>query len=224
MELESEAASGDERLRADVGLSDQLRSRREGERVEVPLEPRSLGDQLGIVAANRQPADLRDVAAEHVAAEHARQHLAAEAETEHGDVGIDRPPHESRLARHERHRVVERRALRAERDDEVVVGRVDLAFVDVDPERLDDRPMLIEPLVDEPGRGRLFVLDDQGPQRRRCLARGTHRGPPVGDRRGQFRLDLLRDVADGVGEAGDHLRSSSSVAVKAGANSDWSPA
>ena len=165
MELQAEAASGDERLRADVGLGDHRRSRRRGERVEVPLEPRALGHQLRVGAAHRQPADLGPRAAEHLAAEHPGQHLAAEAEAEHGDVRVDGSAHETRLARHERLRVVERRELRAERDDEVVLGGVDLAVVDVDPERLDDRPVRVEPLGDESrGRG-LLVLEDQRAQR-----------------------------------------------------------
>ena len=224
VELEAQAASGDECLRADVGLGDQGRSRWEGEHIEVPLEPWSLRHQLRLVAAYRQPTDLRSGASEHLAAEHPRQHLAAEAETEHGDVGIDGPTHETRFARHERLRVVERRTLGAERNDEVVPGRVDLAVVDVDPERLDDRRVVIQPLGDESWGGGLLVLDDQRSQSRRCLARGTHREPPMVD---------LADSSDSTSCATWRTASanretisasSSSVVVKAGANSDWSPA
>ena len=88
VELQPEAAPGDERLRADVGLGDQRRARRDGERVEVPLEPRALRDELGVGAADRQPADLGTSLAGHLAAEHAREHLAAEAEPEHRHVGL----------------------------------------------------------------------------------------------------------------------------------------
>ena len=59
--------------------------------------------------------------------EHARQHLTAEAQPEHRDVGVDRRPQQLRLPRHERLRVVERRELRAEGHDQVVVRGIDLA-------------------------------------------------------------------------------------------------
>src|SRR5216117_1003866 len=103
----------------------------------MPLEPRPFGHQLRIVAAHRQPTDLRRGAAEHLAAEHPGQHLAAEAETEHRDVRVDGSIQETELTRHEWLRIVEGGELRTERDDEVVPSGVDLTIVDIDAKRLD---------------------------------------------------------------------------------------
>src|SRR4029077_15849132 len=48
MELQTEALSDHVGLRSDVRLRDQLRARRQGEAVEVPVEPRPFGNEVGI--------------------------------------------------------------------------------------------------------------------------------------------------------------------------------
>ena len=182
MELQPEAPTHHEGLWANVRLGHQGRSGRKRERVEVPLEPRSFRHQLGVGALYREPADLRVGRAIHLAAEDAREHLTAEAETEHRNLRVHRSSQQARLAGDERLRVVERRELRPQRHDEVVAGRIHLAVVDVDPERLDAHAVATEPLRDEARRRGLLVLEDQGPHRGgRRIGRG-HRGPPLVDR------------------------------------------
>ncbi len=92
---------------------------------------------------------------------------------------FDRGAHQSSLSRHEWLRVVERGELRAEGDDEVVVGGIDLAVFEVDPVRLHVGAVLCEPSIDVPRRRRVLVLEDQGPQRGRIVLGTAHRGPPI---------------------------------------------
>ena len=74
----------------DEGLRADARSRRElalpagRERVEVPLEPGAVGDEVGLVRADRKPADLLLLGPEDLPAEHAGQELTAEADAEEG--------------------------------------------------------------------------------------------------------------------------------------------
>ena len=100
----------------------------------------------------------------HLGAQDACQHLTSEAEAEDGDVRLDRTSHQGRLAWHERLRIVERGELGTERNDEVVSGRINLAVLDVDPQRLDARSVAVEPLGDEPRRRGFLVLEDQRSQ------------------------------------------------------------
>ena len=132
MELQPQAAPGAERLRAEFVVGDHLRFRRRLDHVEVPLEPRSLRDEVGVSRPDADPADLRLGAPEHLATQDARQHLAAEAQSEDRDVGVDGRTHQTGFARHELAGVVVRGELRAERDDEVVVARVRLRILQID--------------------------------------------------------------------------------------------
>src|SRR5437763_2929029 len=136
MELQAEAVPDAERLRSDRTVRNQLRARRGRERVEVPLKPGSLGDERGVLTADRKPADLRLLAAERATAEHAGQQLAAEADAEHRDIGLGRVEEQLLLALEPRDRIVEGGELRSERDDQVVVARVAVALLDVDPEHV----------------------------------------------------------------------------------------
>ena len=189
------------------------------------------GTSVGVGAADRQPSDLRLAAAEHLAPEHPGQHLSAEAQAEHRHVGVDRSTHEPRLTRHERLRVVEGRELGAERHDQVVRGGVDLAVVDVDPERLDVGSVVVEPLGDEPRRGGVFVLQDQRAEGS-CsrVVRGAHaEPPPMGDAVSGRDDDSSDSTSSETWRMVPARRatisaSSSSVVVKGGANSVWSPA
>jgi hypothetical protein len=133
----------------------------------VPLEPRALRHQLGIRGAHGQPPDLGVAGAVALASEGARQQLAAEAEPQHGNVGVDGPAEQVRLAHHERLRVVEGGELRSKRDDQVVLTRVDLALVQIDPEHLAHRAVRVEPFGDQTGGRRILVLQDQRPHRTR---------------------------------------------------------
>src|SRR5918996_2562412 len=137
VELQSERPARDERLQSSVGRSDDRRAGWLGERVEVPLEPRPFRNELRVLAPHGQPADLGHLAPVVVSSEDASEQLSAEAQTQDRYVIVDCSAHQRRLADDERLRVVEGCVLRSERDDEVVVGRVDLAVVEVDTEDLD---------------------------------------------------------------------------------------
>src|SRR4030088_413038 len=114
MKLQPKASSHDISLRGDSGLGDQLCARRKRESVEMPVEPGSLGHQVRVLGANRQPADLRVLRAEGLAAEHARQELSTEAEPKHRDVSLGRSTKQLRFAGDERFGVVEGSELGAE--------------------------------------------------------------------------------------------------------------
>ena len=117
-------------------------------------------------------------------------------------------PHQTRLPGDERLRVVERRELRPERNDQVVVRGIDLAIVDVDPQHLHRGLVLREPLGDVAGRRRLLVLEDEGaqsPASRRRSSGASHRCGRDRLGAGEFRLHVGRDAAHDVGEPGHHL-------------------
>ena len=215
VELEAEAPSDDVGLRAHLGVGDQLRARRQGEGVEVPLEPRAFGMSSGSFGPHRQPADLRAVGAERLAAEHARHELAAKAEAEDGYVVFCGLSHQLRLAVDERNRVVEGCELRAERRDELVVARVGHLFLEVDPKDVDVCVLLVEPLTQQAGRRRLLVLDDQGFQLR-CR---HHTG--LGS---SFVSSSFATCRTEAAKRSTISASSASVLVNGGANSVWSPA
>src|SRR4029453_15932062 len=204
------------------GFRDQGGPGRRRERVEMPLEPRTLRDQLGVGRADGQPPDLGHVAPVHLAAQHAGEHLAAEAEPEDRRVAVDALLHEPRLARYERFVVVERRELGAERHDQVVRRRIDLAVVDVDPHHVDLRAVGVEPPGDVPGRRGLLVLQDQRVQR------GLgHRSAPVVVGDGLPPTSGSTSCATRCTASANRetiSASSSSVVVNGGANRVWSPA
>src|SRR5919106_1011728 len=137
VELQSERPARDERLQSSVGRSDDRRAGWLGERVEVPLEPWPFRNELRVLAPHGQPADLGHLAPVVLCTEHPSKQLPAEAEPEDRDVSVHGASHQLGLAPHERLRVVERCEFGTERDDEVVVGRVDGAVVEVDTEDLD---------------------------------------------------------------------------------------
>src|ERR1700730_10722174 len=107
MELEAEASSDDVGLRADLGVREELRARRQGERVEMPLEPRAFGDQLGILRPHRKPSDLRAVRPERLAAQRARHQLTTETEAKHRHVVLGSLPDELGLTLVEWNGIVE---------------------------------------------------------------------------------------------------------------------
>src|SRR5205085_4964208 len=133
------------------------------ERVEMPLEPRTLRDQRRLAGADREPTDLGLLAAERLPAQDPRQELTTEADPEHRDVVLRGPRQQPFLALDPRNRVVERGELGPERDEHVVLPRIDLAVLDVDPEDVLLSAPLLEPLVDIAARRRLLVLDDERP-------------------------------------------------------------
>src|SRR2546425_228879 len=100
--------------------------------------------------------------AEGLAAQHAGQQLAAEAETKHGHTGVDCRAQQQGLALDEGLGVVERRELGTEGRDEVVVARVIHPFVEVDPMDIDVRALRVKPFTEVPGRGWILVLENQG--------------------------------------------------------------
>src|SRR5438270_284809 len=162
VELQAEAPSYYVCLGPDLGVGDQPGARRKRERVEVPVEPGTGGDEVWLARLDCDPADLRAVGAKRLAAHRPREELAAEAQAEHRHVGLDRVAQEVGLAANEWLGVVEGGELRAERRDHVVVARIRNVVVEVDAEDLDVRVLLVEPLFQVAGRGRLFVLQDQG--------------------------------------------------------------
>src|SRR2546426_1065752 len=112
VELDAQASSDDIGLRTEVCLGDQGCSRRERERVEVPLEPWALGDQPGIAALHRNPPDLGPRRSKPLTAQHARQKLAAEAHAEDRHVAVDGFAKKPALTFEEGQRIVERGELR----------------------------------------------------------------------------------------------------------------
>ena len=96
-----------------------------GEALVVPQQPRAGRDRVGLVGLDLAPAELGRGRGLDRAAEHVREHLAAEAQAEHGDVVLDG------LARSARSRPatcgdvgVGGRVAAAEAGDGVVVARV----------------------------------------------------------------------------------------------------
>ena len=83
-------------------------------------------------------------------AQDAGQELPAEAEAQDRYIRVHGPAQQPVLALHERHVIVERGELRAQRDDQVVLGGVDVAVLQVDPELLDVGPMFVQPPADQP--------------------------------------------------------------------------
>ena len=112
--------------------------------------------------------------------------------------------------------------LGAERDDEPVVPRVDVVRVAlVDPEDVDVEAALLEPGLDQPGRGRLLVLDHERAAARDRLTASSIASPPGPPR---ARARPRPDVVDGPAKRSTISVSSSSLATNGGAKRVWSPA
>src|ERR1700674_2149402 len=214
VKLQPKVSSHDVSLWGDSGLGDQPGARRKRESVEMPVEPRSLGDQLGVIGAHWQPADLPVFRAERFAPEHASQQLSTEAQPEHRDIGLRRSAQKIGFARDERFGVVERRELGTEGCDEVVVARIVCNLVQIDAMDVDIRLLFLEPFREVPRRCRLFVLQDQD------LELASHR-TGLGSSFVSSSLATLRTDAP---KRSTISPSSASVLVKGGANSVWSPA
>jgi hypothetical protein len=117
--------------------------------------------------------------------------------------------------------VVEGRELGAERHDQVVRARVELAIVDVDAYHVDPRPVRIEPPCDVTGWCGLLVLEDQ-----RVKGGLGHRSAPavVGDGLAPSSGSTSRATRCTASANRETISAnSSSVVVKGGANRVWSP-
>jgi hypothetical protein len=226
MELDAHAATDDECLRPGVGLRQEGGAGRRGERVEVPLEPRPLGDEPRLLRARRKPADLRLRPAGRLTAESPGEELAAEADPQVGDAGVMRLAEERLLALEPRDGVVERGELGAERDDQRVVPRIDRPRLCVDAEDVDLGSSLLEPVVDEASRRRPLVLDDERAQATGPVLPGQ-RGSPASTGALAVASSPSTSRATRRTAAAKRLTisaSSSSELVKGGANRLWSPA
>ena len=155
VELDAEAAPDDVRLRADVGCRRAARARRRVEGVEVPLEPRALRDELGVAwsgrEASRSPTRRRDsdVPPSARASSWPPKQMPSTGDAASCAAGGGRPRAGSTGCGRRR------RELRPERDDQVVVARVDVALLDVDPELVDLGAALLEPSWTQPAGGSL---------------------------------------------------------------------
>ena len=169
----------------------------------MPLEPGPFGYSILVNAPDRQPTDLRQLASVGITSEDPGQQLPTETDAQDRDVGPEGFDQQVLLPVDPRNGIVEGSELGPERHDQVVTGRIETAVVEIDAVDLDIRPDLLEPLEDQPGRGRLLVLDDEDPQ----VARrpGCNTSPPE-----WIRSDFGRDLPSNLAHRGrhplDHLR------------------
>jgi hypothetical protein len=102
MKLHAEASPYDVRLRSGVTLSNERRSWRRREGVEVPLKPRAFFHKRMVMGSHGDPSDLRHRRTGDTAAEGARQELRSEANSQHWHGRSDRLAQEFLLLADER--------------------------------------------------------------------------------------------------------------------------
>jgi hypothetical protein len=90
----------------------------------MPLQPGTGGDRLRVVGLYLPPPKLRHRRVLHTPAEHGGQCFAPEAQPEHGNVLLYRPPYKPQLVHYRRLVRVVRAVGRPERGDEGVVGGI----------------------------------------------------------------------------------------------------
>src|SRR5439155_12457178 len=148
-----------------------------------------------------------------------------EAQAQDGNVRVDRFLHQPLLSPDELVGVVVCGELRAQRDDDVVVGGIEPGLLQVDAEHLDLRAVLLEPLRHVARRRGVLVLEDQRAQARPVRA-GLLAHPAAPEAAGAASSPSTSAATSRTASANRDTISarSSSGVVNGGANRVWSPA
>ena len=232
VELDSETPANRKRLRTDVGLGENPCSGGNRECVEVPLEPGSAGNEVGVVRLDREPSNLLLLRPEDLAPERPGEQVASEADPEDRHIRLGGSLQQVDLVGDPFDAVLVGAELRPQRDDQAKVPRIQIVRIFlIDPEDLDLGAPVPEPWLDQPRRRRPLVLDhERAPVRpgRRCVAHRcvAHRPftPTAGPTAWSFPSTAPHTSRATAAKRSTISASSSSVAVNAGAKSVWSPA